>query len=252
MLHVSIFQKDLGENLNLTTFKKLASLKSDFLLLPEYYYTDPRIKKYEEIIQRGSEIQVYIQKLSKTYKGAIIGGTFLYTQNNKQYLGIPIISRGAIVDWYDKQILSKEERRLANTKENDGIYVLSRSRFAIRAYSDLENKRSMDLLFEQNIKLVFLFGNFLCAAKDPRKSKHISKLTGELNANVVLCSGVGENYQGKFIGRSMTTTPHGVSWRVAEAEANEQLLKTVMVSHNPEPPSTEDTDPSSGEESHPK
>ena len=116
--------------------------------------------------------------------------------------------------------------------DNEGIYVLSNARFAIRSYQDLQDKKSREVLIQQNIKLIFLLGNFRRSTKHSQEVQHILKLTKELNANIVLCCAVGENYQGKFVGRSLAATPYGISWQVAATEEDNELLRTVMISHN--------------------
>ena len=109
IIQISVFQKNLEEGLNLSDLKALSSLKSHFLLLPEYFYADKNTQNYQDMIERSSRAQDWLVKLSGRYKGVIIGGTLMREQDKR--IGIPILKGGEIVQWCEKNCLSEEERK---------------------------------------------------------------------------------------------------------------------------------------------
>ncbi|MCB1316199.1 MAG: hypothetical protein KDK27_09610, partial [Leptospiraceae bacterium] len=159
ILKVSVYQKPLNEGLNLTILKKLAALKSDFLVLPEYFYLDSNIKDDQALLDRSQFAQDWIQKLSDAYHGVIIGGTILRTDESasKSVLrcSTPIVSNGEIIDWYNKRNpVDYDFEKKTSAGGEEGVYILSGHRFAVLNGRDLMQTDEIARLAADGIKII--------------------------------------------------------------------------------------------------
>src|SRR5690606_26419025 len=118
LVKVTIFQKLLSDGLNLATFKKLAAVKSDFLLLPEYFFAYGSVKDPRDLKEKTRFALDWLIKLNGSYRGVIIGGSVVLEENGHLYNATPVISGGQIVDWYRKRHLTENEKKFL-TPGND-------------------------------------------------------------------------------------------------------------------------------------
>ena len=239
ILRVSVFQKDLTEKLNLSTSMSLSQLKSDFLLLPEYFYADPSVTDHKTLLEVQERSQNWLLNLSKSYKGSIIGGAFAREKGKLSHIGIPIIQKGQIIDWYNKRKLNAIERKIASPapapESNEGIFILGGARFAALTYGDSKGKGFWERLLEEKVKLVFLLSNFETPAPREKIRMELIPIAKKYNLNMVLCCGVGKSFQFSepLGGCSSVITPYGLSWQVSTTEEKKQFLKTLMLNHLP-------------------
>ena len=233
ILRISIFQKNLQERLNPSALKDLARLKSDFLLLPEYFYANDSVTDHRTLLDAQERAQSWLLNLSKTYKGSIIGGTFVYNNGEGSRIGIPIVYNGQIVDWYDKHKLDTTEKKIASKGKGDGIFILKGVRFAAVLYNDITNKGFWEKLEQEGIKLLFVLANFESPAPQKEIKEKLLPAATKHALNIVLCCAVGKSFQfsGTLGGCSAAFTPYGLSWQVSSEEEDKQFLKTVMLSH---------------------
>ena len=228
---VSIFQKDLRERILPETLKKLNGIKSDFLLLPEYFYADERVKNYEDLLKLELTTISWLQKLSKIYKGTIIGGTIVHSDGDNKKIGIPIIRNGHLISWYHKTKLSTAEKKIAVPGDDSAIFILGSIRFALQTYADLSSKSYLKKLSQEQVKLVYVLGNFGNETSKEMVSENLLSLSKQYDFNIVLCCAVGKSFQCKdeLRGYSLVATPHGVSWQISQEETKEQIIKTVIL-----------------------
>ena len=236
VLKVSIYQKSLPEGLNLTIYKKLAALKSDFLLFPEYFYADSTVKTPESLLDRSQHAQDWLQKLNDAYRGIIIGGSVLKKEEDGTvFTATPLVSEGSIVDWYRKRDLGSLEKEMTVTPGKDpGIFILGGHRFAVLLGEDIRNRSYLEELKEMGIHLIFHMTASLkkeesLDAKHSRDRDLFSVPAEELGLTIVKCGGTGQLLNQPLQGRSLVAAPSGISWRVAPHEEESEIVKTVML-----------------------
>ena len=235
VLRVSIFQKDLTESLNASTLKSLSRLKSDFLLLPEYFYADSNIKDQQALLDTQERAKNWLLSLSKSYKGSVIGGTFVHDEGEGSRLGIPLVQNGEILDWYDKSKLDENEKKVASPNKNgEGIFILGGVRFAVSSYSDTSERAFWEKLSQDEIKLIFLLSNFENSTQQKKIKEQLLSIAEKHILNIVLCCGVGKNFQftKTLKACSAVITPYGISWQISRAEEKQQVIKTVLLNHS--------------------
>jgi predicted amidohydrolase len=232
-LKVSIFQKSLSEGLNLTTLKKLAALKSDFLVLPEYFFADQAHKGLNQLADRSQFALDWLSKVNEVYKGIIIGGTVVHKENDGSYAACPVISDGMVVDWYRKRNLAEYEKDLKPGQET-GTYILGGHRFSVLVSEDVHHPEYFDEIAAQGIKTVFCVMRSYKKDESPEdKVARDDALFGVPSRKhgmyIIKCSSVGSLFDRPLQGRSMVVTPSGVSWRIAPQEEDMEIMKTLMI-----------------------
>lgn len=235
IIKITIFQKNLNEGINLSTIKKLSSLKSDFLLLPEYFYSDNNSTSFNNLKDKYLFTTDWLCKLDETYKGVVIGGSMIREINGHAMISAPVLSEGQIVDWYNKQTLSKKESSHAKKGTELSSFILGGQRFAIVLGEEIYNKTILNQINEDGIKLVFS----LSMIPDPKgdfnldeDEEKISNIAKENNLHILRSCPVGEFMGSPLCGRSIAVNPTGVSWRISKEEVHSELLKTVMINVN--------------------
>ena len=233
ILRISIFQKNLNERLNPSTLKELSRLKSDFLLLPEYFYADTSVTDHRTLLDAQERARNWLLNLSKSYKGSIIGGTLVYDKEEGSRIGIPIIRNAQIVDWYDKHKLDSTEKKIASAGSGEGIFILGGVRFAAVIYKDITQKGFWEKLAKEEIKLLFVLASFEGPAPHKEIKEKLLPIAKKYATNIVLCCAVGKSFQfpKALAGCSAVLTPYGLSWQISPEEENKQFLKTVMLNY---------------------
>ncbi len=234
IIKVSVFQKSLLEGLNLSLQKKLAALKSDFLVFPEFFYADPNIHSFSALADRYQYALDWLMKLSDSYHGTIVGGSFVVNQEGDSYHATPVLSGGSLIDWYRKRELSAEEVTVFKPGTDPGIFMLGGFRFGILINDDVKNPRLFQELREHDVKLIFaIMSSSLKEENQEEKLKRDEELfishAREHGQYIIKCSSVGELMGKALQGRSMVVTPTGISWRVAPHEEKNEIIKTVMI-----------------------
>ena len=95
----------------------MAELQSDFLLLPPYFFADDNLKSLDALKEKFRYAHDWLLKLSKVYKGVVIGGTLLRNEDGSKntYVSTPILKNTQVIDWYNKRHLDDHEKN--NAKE---------------------------------------------------------------------------------------------------------------------------------------
>jgi len=234
IIRISIFQKSLPEGLNLGTLKKLASVKSDFLLLPEYFFADSTLKDHREALEKSQHAVDWLLKLNESYKGIIIGGSVIRKEGDRYFNASPIISDGLVVDWYRKRNLMEREQALMSPGTETGIFILGGQRFAVLICADVLKPEYFEELHQAGIKLVFTVMNSPYREETPevkhaRDEELFLKPARKYGMYIAKCCSAGSIFGHRVQGRSLVATPTGISWRVAPQEEDQEILKTVMI-----------------------
>ncbi len=225
---------ELGTPFDTTTIKTLNSQKSNFLILPEYFYIEQQTKNLEDLQNISNRALLLLTKLSESYRGIVIGGSFIFEKDKQKFLGIPVLKGGQIIDWQTKQKLTKEEKKLAIPGKGDSIFILDNIRFAVSFYADLSQTKFLENLKAQDIRTLFCIGSFTIEDMSRETlSKELQTISQSYNINIILCSSFGKAFyaQKPLVGCSQVVTPFGVSWQVSDAEANKEILKTIVLNH---------------------
>jgi predicted amidohydrolase len=234
IVKVSVFQKSLTEGLNLNAIKKLAALKSDFLVLPDFFFADEKIKNFSAIEDKSQFALDWLLKLNDAYKGIIIGGTMIHREADKKYIATPIIHNGEVVDWYRKRRLNKEESPYVTSGEEPGVYILGGQRFSILLCDDIYEKEYFAELAKMGIRMVFILTRSE-KKEESVEDKHIRderlfcSPARDYGMVITKCSPTGIFFGRHLQGRSLVVTPSGISWRVSPGEERQEVLKTVMI-----------------------
>ena len=234
LVKVTIFQKLLSDGLNLATFKKPAAVKSDFLLLPEYFFADGSVKDPRDLKEKTKFALDWLVKLNSSYRGVIIGGSVVLEENGHLYNATPVISGGQVVDWYRKRHLTENEKKFLTPGNDAGIFMLGGHRFGVLICNDVRHRPYFDELAEQDVRLIFSVFNspFREESVDEKfqRDEELFCLPARENRQCIAkCCSAGEIMGHRVQGRSLVVTPQGISWRVPPAEESQQILKTVIV-----------------------
>lgn len=234
MVRVSIFQKSLQDGLGPAAFKKLAGLKSDFLLLPEYFYADATIKDHKELAERGQFALDWLLKISDSYKGIIIGGSIALKEKDLYYNAMPVIADGVVVDWYRKRNLTEHEAKLLTPGKDPGIFILKGFRFGTLICADVFKREYYDELAKSDVHLIFTVMNSpkreeTADDKHARDEELFLKPARENRQYIAKCCSTGTIFNRPLQGRSLVATPTGISWRVSPQEEGQEILKTVLI-----------------------
>ena len=226
MLKVTIYQKSLGEALDQATLKKLAAVRSDFLVLPEHFSgTASAVVAGANGGPPTSQALDWLLRLSDVYRGVIVGGAMALVEGDTTTVACPIVSGGSLIDWYRKRVLAGHEKKVSPGAEA-GVFILAGHRFGVLVGQDLCNRDLLVELAQMGIRIIFAPVAFREA-----EDWHPSLLQGtarELGLYIACCSGAGDLNGARIAGQSMMVTPDGVSWRVSEPEAGREIIKTVM------------------------
>ncbi|MEQ9364554.1 MAG: hypothetical protein RIF32_09935 [Leptospirales bacterium] len=228
IVKVSIFQKSLQEGLNLTTYKKIAALKSDFLLMPEYFFADQSVKNYRSLPDKSMFAHDWLLKLNDSYKGIILGGSIVRSSKDGQFASSPVVSEGALVDYYDKRDLNAEEKKVVKAGEGPGVFILGGFRFGVLLGGETKNPRYIEELVEQGIRIIFIMDT-RADFDEAEDEEYILKPAAKHGLYITRCCGTGRLFGAEIRGRSLVASPTGISWRVAPQETDQEILKTILI-----------------------
>ncbi len=230
VLKISIYQRKLGSGIDLATAKNLSNLKTDFLVLPEFYYADDQIKDYPGLAVNSTYAIDWLQKLSESQTCILIGGTMLRKFSARKYrISVPIFYQGKLINWYDKRELTSDEQQIAQRGKNDGIEMLKNLRFGILCGKEFNNKKLIEEYGKKNVSLVFLISNSPKNEIIEKTYAKIEELAKKHQICFIRCSGIGTMLGSRIYGRSFVCLKNGISWKLSEQETNKELLKTVIV-----------------------
>ena len=226
MLKVTIYQKSLEEGLTDATIKKLAALKSDFLVLPEHFsgtvLSPPPVVEGEVPVRPALD---WLLRLSDVYRGVIVGGAMLIGEGSESFVACPILSGGNVIDWYRKRRIGPKDKK-ASPGKDPGVFILAGHRFGTLLGHDLLDRSLLVELADMGIRIIFAPLAF--GADEGWDSAPLEAAARELGLYVACCSGAGSLTGGRVLGRSLMITPDGVSWRVSDQESGNEIVKTVM------------------------
>lgn len=231
IVRVSIYQKTLTDGLNLTILKKLAALKSDFLLLPEYFFADASVRDFKGLFDKSPFALDWLLKLNESYKGVIIGGAMHSASSEGSIIGSPVVYDGQIVDWYAKRNLSPAESSLARAGSENNPFILAGFRFCTLAGADAQDEAAWQAIIEQGVKLIFVLSSDNSFAEEALTDQLLARAR-QHGLYIAVCCGAGALLGQPASGRSMALTPAGISWRVSPGEKDREILKTVLVNVN--------------------
>ncbi len=234
LIKVTIMQKNLKEGLNINLFKKLAPLKSDILVFPEYFFVDNSCRKPENLLEKSKHALDWLLKLNQSYKGIIVGGSIIREDKGKLFNASPIIIDGKVVDWYCKRELTDEEKKYLTPGNGAGIFMLRYIRFGVLICNDIKKREYLDELKQDDVRLVFVL------VASPKKKETIEekfkrdeelflKPARENNQIIIKCAAVGEIMSKPLQGRSLMVTKEGVAWRVRPDDEDQEIIKNLMV-----------------------
>ncbi len=232
LIKTTIFQKNLTEGLNANILRKLITLKSDFLVFPEFFNADSNIKSIENLKDKSKIALDWLLKLNQSYKGIIIGGSILLEEEGNYYIVSPILFNGELVDTYKKRNLSNEEKQFLKEGKDPGIFILNNIRFAVLISNDVYNDIYLEELKEQNIKLIFIVNHTLQnnLQENQVQENFFLDISRKYSFTIVKCDGVGTLFDKKLIGKSLVCSPKGITWRTSTIDEENQVIRDVMIS----------------------
>ncbi|MCB1172259.1 MAG: carbon-nitrogen hydrolase family protein [Leptospiraceae bacterium] len=234
IIKISLYQRQIGQqSLNLATIKKLSAQRSDFLLLPEYFYADANTS-WDTMQSKQDFANDWVMKLADSYRGVLIAPSLLHMEGKQTVLSAAVISDAQIVDRYYKQKLEKDESKLAQCGTELPAFILGGQRFAILMGKEIYDKSIQTQLLEQQIKLVFLAGQLPAPKADiavemQKDEDKLIQIAAKCDLHIVRSCATGSLMGKALSGRSVVVNAQGVSWRVAAQEDQNELLKTVMI-----------------------
>ncbi|MDH5654355.1 MAG: hypothetical protein OEZ34_00470 [Spirochaetia bacterium] len=231
IVKVTVFQKSLHEGPGLATVKKLSGIKSNFLIFPEFFFSDDKTADYRKLEDKSSFALDWLLKLNESYKGIIIGGTMFYAENGQKYIATPIITGGEVIDWYKKRKLKPEEGDGVLAGEDCGEYILGGHRFSILSGEEVYDPALIHEIAEKGIHFVIAVSNSYRSSPDSSQSDedNFCQPAKQHGISFVKCAASGSFLGKELQGRSLAVAPSGISWRVSESEEQSELIKTVLI-----------------------
>ncbi|EIE03070.1 hypothetical protein [Leptospira licerasiae] len=226
---ITLFQKDLSQPVSPEQRTKLSKEKSDFLILP-LYFPGGGNGSPESLASRAKTFLDEIYAISEVYKGAIFGGgMFRRDDEGKLRFSIPIVQNIVLVDWYDVKGLSSEDSPAIPGSGEDSL-ILGGFRFGIFAGKEIQDRSKLEKLKSDRINLAFHLDSVSDNGIDYSQDlKNYADLSSQYGMFLVRSSGYGLPFGKKRIGRSLLSTPTGVTWKVAETEQEKEIIKTVNI-----------------------
>ena len=231
-IKITILQKDINNEISRELKQKIISQKSDFLILPEFF---PFTSKNSNIVNLASNATKNLDnliELSNSYKGVIIGGSFIREENGKYFHSCPIVFEGVLVDWYDQKHLSKNCNPEVSKGEKDSFYILKGIRFAILMGQDLNDPKLLQNIKNEEIKFLFYIAsevdNDFSFEEDLAR---FSRIARENNVYLFRSCGIGNLFEKELKGRSLYSSPSGINWKVAPSEEAAEIIKTINLNY---------------------
>ncbi|PJZ67639.1 amidohydrolase [Leptospira wolffii] len=226
---ITLFQKDLSQPVAPEQRSKLSKEKSDFLLFP-LYFPGGGAGTPESLAGKSKALLDEILAVSEVYKGAILGGgMFRRDEEGKLRFSIPIVQNVVLVDWYDVKILSPEDSP-AIPGNGDHALILGGFRFGILAGKEIEETTVFEKLKDEKVNLAFHLDSVQESGLEYGQDlKKYADLSAKYGLFLLRSSGYGSPFGKKRIGRSLLSTPTGVTWKVAETEQEKEIIKTVNI-----------------------
>lgn len=234
LIKISLFQKAIPEPLGPSAFKKLSSLKSDFLVLPEYVFADSSVRDHASGLEKSRAALEWMTRLSDAYKGIIVGGTVILEEDGKLFNACPIVYGSQVVDYYRKRHLTEKEKNFFAPGAEAGVFILGGFRFGVLICADVLKPETLDELASMGIKLVFTVMNSpykeeSVQAKRERDDRLYCQPAARHKMVIAKCCGAGSTFGQRIQGRSLVATSSGISWRVSPDEEDKEIIKTVIV-----------------------
>ncbi|TGK07895.1 amidohydrolase [Leptospira semungkisensis] len=226
---ITLFQKDLSQPVSPEQRSKLSKEKSDFLILP-LYFPGGGNGSPESLASRSKSFLDEVFAVSEVYKGAILGGAMFRRDDEGQLrLSVPIVQNVVLVDWYDVKSLSSEDSPAVPGNGEDSL-ILGGFRFGIFAGKEINDAARLDRLRSDRVNLAFhLDAVSENGSNYSQDLKDYADLSLKYGIFLIRSSGYGTPFGKKRIGRSLLSTPTGVTWKVAETEQEKEIIKTVNI-----------------------
>ncbi|MEM7183042.1 MAG: amidohydrolase, partial [Spirochaetota bacterium] len=218
IIKVTLFQKNINQDITRDQKVKLISQKSDFVIFPEYF---PYTAQWNEKSPTDNS-SIYVDRLleiSEYYKGTIIGGSIIREENGKLYHSCPIIKDVALIDWYDiKSVEAQKDRTSVNLTEGqgEGIYILNGVRFGITLGADILREEFLQFYQKEGVEVVFnplatpLLNNTAEKKQYDKDLEHYAALSKEYALNLVRVCAIGDAFGSSYSGRSLYCGESGI------------------------------------------
>lgn len=234
IIKVTLFQKNINQDITRDQKIKLISQKSDFVIFPQFF---PWTAQWNEKSPFDNS-KIYIDRLleiSEYYKGTIIGGSIFREKDGKMYHSCPIIKNVAVIDWYDIKTPLGDGRPNIELGNEDGIFILNGIRFGITPGEDIFHEEFLQYYQKEGVEVVFnptaapLLANAQEKQQYEADLQRYAELSREYSVNLVRVCAMGDAFDSSFSGRSLYCGESGIKWKVAPFENKSEIIKTVSI-----------------------
>ncbi|MDX1961108.1 MAG: hypothetical protein SFU98_21240 [Leptospiraceae bacterium] len=233
IIKLTIFQKNINTPITKDEKTKLASQKSEFLVLPRFF---PHTESIQALVDHESYSKKYLDmilEVSEYHKGVVIGGTMLRKEKNNYIESCPIVQDVNLIDYANLRSLDTVAGLKISKSESESIHILNGVRFAILIGKDFQNQELRQVILKEKIELI-IQPELLFLSPDDNDTyqndlKEYASVAKELNSNIVRVSGVGTLAGKTLSGRSLHASKEGIRWKVADYENNNSIIKTINI-----------------------
>lgn len=233
IIKVTLFQKNIKQDINRDQKVKLISQKSDFLVFPEYFPLTGRWTEKNPI----ENSKIYIDRLlqvSEYYKGVIIGGSVFREFNGEIYNSCPIIKDLSLIDWYDKKKVKDNSGSLKlSPGKSEGIFILSGVRFGVCLGDDIRDESILQSFQDEKVEIIFNPCSIGMVSNEEESYaedlKTFPELSGKFSLNLVRVCSLGDIFSSRLTGRSLYSSASGIKWKVAPFENQTEIIKTLSI-----------------------
>ncbi len=227
---ITLLQKNLNTEISKDLKQKIISQKSDFLILSSPFGISESSKP-KDIVQNSKQNVDKLLEISEYYKGVIIGGGMLRSENGKIFQSCPLVQDIQLIDWYDAKSPEKIHDLKLDKSLGDSIYILGKIRFGLCIGEESSDEKLLSHFQKEKIELIF---NPFFQPKN-EDSEYLSEqdkyanLSAKYSLNIVKVNPVGSYQTKELSGRSFHSGPSGIKWKVAASEKNLEIIKTLSL-----------------------
>jgi predicted amidohydrolase len=233
---IVIVQCEVGRELSLEENLIIFKQKPDFVILPEYFNVDPKLRDTGYNFLNTPRHLKYCTILAERFETILIAGTAIESDKNKFYNTCHVFNRNDIAGKYRKtNPTANEQKNQISPGKDQTIIEINEIRVSILICADVLNPDNFDRLRELQPDIVFIPTTSPYKANENEKDKFARDKNIYVDgaqrsgAYIIKCCAVGQLWGGKLQGRSLVAAPWGILNRIApQDECKERVISTTL------------------------
>lgn len=233
---VVVVQCETGKQLSLEENLMIFKQRPSFVVLPEYFNVNPRLRDTERNTAEGHEWLKYCQTLSERFETTLIAGTAVESDGQRFYNTSIVFKNGERIGSYRKRNPTVNERKYhINPGGESTVIEVGDVRISILICADVLRPENFEHLRPLKPDIVFIptvspyIPNETIKQKFARDEQLFVAGSQACGAYCVKCCGVGTLWSGKLQGRSLVSAPWGIMQRVSPENEDKTRIFSVVL-----------------------